>query len=76
MESAFFFMQIHGNQVQHHFDTKEDKAYHGSTLDDKTYHSSTLDDKAYDSSYRDLDIVKALAFPINKICSEVYTCIR
>ncbi|XP_073144060.1 protein SIEVE ELEMENT OCCLUSION B-like [Henckelia pumila] len=62
---------IQGNQIQHHFDTKENKAYHGSTLDDKTYHSSTLDDKAYESSYRDLDIVKALAFPINKICSEI-----
>ncbi|XP_073295207.1 protein SIEVE ELEMENT OCCLUSION B-like [Primulina huaijiensis] len=62
---------IQGTQVQRHFDTKEDKAYYGSTLDDKMYLSSTLDDKAYDSAYRDLDIVKALAFPINKICSEI-----
>ncbi|XP_073059229.1 protein SIEVE ELEMENT OCCLUSION B-like [Primulina eburnea] len=62
---------IQGNQVQHHFDTKEDKAHHSSTLDDKRYHISMLDDNAYDSSYRDSDIVKALALPINKICSEI-----
>ncbi|KZV40025.1 hypothetical protein F511_12420 [Dorcoceras hygrometricum] len=62
---------IHGNQVQHHSDTKEDKAYRGSVLEDKAYHSSTLGDNAYDSSYRDLDIVKALAYSINKICSEI-----
>lgn len=50
----------------------EEKPYQTSYRDEKAYQPSYRDEKAYhNASYLDTEIVKVLAYPINKVSCEV-----
>lgn len=48
-----------------------DKLLHGSHQDDRIFHNSHQDGRFFPSSEHDAEIIKLLAFPINKITCEV-----
>ncbi|KAH6805165.1 hypothetical protein C2S51_029996 [Perilla frutescens var. frutescens] len=50
---------------------RDDKAYQPSYRDEKAYQPSYIDDKAYHASYLEAEILKVLAYPINKVSNEI-----
>ncbi|KAL3835626.1 hypothetical protein ACJIZ3_010362 [Penstemon smallii] len=62
----------HGAHVEPHIDPLHDKKLiHSTHPDEKVLHNAYHDDVAYSGSEHDIEIVKVLAFPINKISCEI-----
>ncbi|XP_047961300.1 protein SIEVE ELEMENT OCCLUSION B-like [Salvia hispanica] len=75
-------LATHGAQTHPHLDMSADKVSRGAYHDEKPYQTGYRDEKAYQPSYRDekayhspsyleTEIVKILAFPINKVSCEI-----
>ncbi|XP_051149411.1 protein SIEVE ELEMENT OCCLUSION B-like isoform X2 [Andrographis paniculata] len=64
---------LHGTQTQLHKDPLEDRALHQPSLyhHDEKLHSTHSDERLYRDPEHESDIVKLLAYPINKISCEI-----